>query len=279
MTRGRGWRAAPAVALLSMFAVAGCATREPPPPRFTGFVQAQTAPVEPWSAFPGVTARRLSADEFTGRSALHLTLPLGWRWSGLINDAYSREWYVLEGRLQAGDRLLRAGDLLHVPPGAAPPAMTAVLASRVLVFTDPADPASGLDGVLVASSRSLPWRPGTVARDAGVPLDLAVKDLKVDPGSGARTWLVKIGPGVRVPWESHSVVEEGYLLEGDYRLAECLPEGRKDGEYLPGGYFRRPAGWIHSGPDSGTESGAVWLIRSPGALDATFHEACTPPAS
>ena len=145
------------------------------------------------------------------------------------------------------------------------------------MFTDPADPASGLGQTFVASARSLPWRPGTVARDAGVPLDLSVKDLKNDPGSGARTWLVKIGPGVQVPWESHSVVEEGYLLEGDYRLSECLPEGRKDGDYLPGGYFRRPANWIHSGPDSGTDGGAVWLMRSPGALDATFHEACRPP--
>jgi len=81
-----------------------------------------------------------------------------------------------------------------------------------------------------------------------------------------------------VPWESHSVVEEGYLLEGDYRLSECLPEGRKDGDYLPGGYFRRPADWIHSGPDSGTDGGAIWLMRSPGALDATFHDACRPPA-
>ncbi|MEJ2602178.1 MAG: cupin domain-containing protein [Gammaproteobacteria bacterium] len=263
--------------LLMLLGIAGCASREPPPPQFSGFIQAQTAPVEPWSAYPGVTVRRLSGDEFTGRSALHLTLPLGWRWSGLVNDGFSREWFVLQGRIQAGERQLRAGDLLYVPAGAAPPAMTAVVASRMLVFTDPADSASGLDSGFVASSDALSWRAGTVARDAGVPLDLSVKDLKRDPGSGARTWLVKVRPGVAVPWESHSVVEEGYLLEGTYRLSECLPEGRRDGEYLPGGYFRRPAGWIHSGPDSGTDTGAVWLMRTPGPLDVRFHDACLPP--
>ncbi|WP_405237961.1 DUF4437 domain-containing protein [Lentisalinibacter orientalis] len=263
---------------LVALAAAGCASQEPPPPTFIGFIQAQTAPVEPWSPYPGVTARRLSADEFTGRSAIHLSVPLGWRWTGMVNGAFTREWLVLEGRVQAGERQLQGGDLLYVPPGAQPPSITAVRPAKMLVFTDPADPASGLGQIFVASARSLPWRPGTVARDAGVPLDLSVKDLKNDPGTGARTWLVKIGPGVEVPWESHSVVEEGYLLEGDYRLSECLPEGRKDGDYLPGGYFWRPANWIHSGPDSGTDGGAVWLMRSPGALDATFHDACRPPA-
>lgn len=274
---GRGAGGLRALLAMAALAAAGCASQEPPPPSFTGFIQAQTAPVEPWSPYPGVTARRLSADEFTGRSAIHLSVPLGWRWSGMVNTVYSREWYVLEGRVQAGERLLRGGDLLYVPAGAQPPALTAMGAAELLAFTDPADPASGLRQTFVASSRALHWRPGTVARDAGVPLDLSVKDLKNDPGTGARTWLVKIGPGVQVPWESHSVVEEGYLLEGDYRLSECLPEGRKDGEYLPGGYFRRPANWIHSGPDSGTDGGAVWLMRSPGALDATFHDDCRPP--
>ncbi len=257
--------------------LAACAGQKPPPPSFAGFIQSQTAPDEPWSGFPGVVARRLSADEFTGRRALYLELPLGWRWSGFINDAFSREWYILDGRLQAGTASLAAGDFLYLPPGARPPELTAVVAARALLFVDPASPASGLTQPFVASARSLPWRPGTVARDAGVPLDLSVKDLKLDPGSGARTWLVRIGPGVRVPWESHSVVEEGYLLEGDYRLVECLPAGRREGTYLPGGYFRRPAGWIHSGPDSGTEGGAVWLIRSPGPLDVSFHEGCGSP--
>ncbi len=266
-----------AAAVMVLLGLGGCATREPPPPRFIGFIQAQTAPVEAWSPFPGVTARRLSVDEFTGRSALHLALPVGWRWSGLVNDAFSREWFVLEGSVQAGERRLRPGDLLYVPPGVEPPAMTALVASTMLVFTDPADPDSSLDRSFVTSSRVTPWRPGTVAHKAGVPLDLSVKDLKQDPGSGARTWLVKVGPDIRVPWESHSVVEEGFLLEGTYRLSECLPEGRRDGEYLPGGYFRRPAGWIHSGPESGTDDGAVWLMRSPGTLDATFHDACRPP--
>lgn len=267
----------PPIAVLALLASA-CANQQPPSPSFTGFVQAQTAPDEPWSGFPGVVAKRLSADEFDGRRALHLELPLGWRWSGMTNDAFSREWFVLEGRLTAGGQTLRAGDLLYVAPGAAPPDMTAVLAARALLFIDPAVAGAGLQATFVSSARALPWRAGTVARDAGVPLDLSVKDLKEDPVTGARTWLVKIGPGVQVPWESHSVVEEGYLLEGDYRLSECLPEGRRDGNYLPGGYFRRPAGWIHSGPDSGTEEGAVWLMRSPGKLDVTFHESCVPPA-
>jgi len=257
--------------------LAGCASREPPPPTFTGFIQAQTAPVEPWSPYPGVTARRLSADEFTGRSAMQLSVPLGWRWSGMINDAYSREWYVLEGRLQAGERVLQGGDLLYVPPGASPPALTAIRPAKLLAFTEPADASSQLAQTFVASARALPWRPDTTAPDTGAPPDVSVKDLKSDPGNGARTRLVRIGPGVEMPWQSYSVVEEGYLLEGDYRLSECLPAGQQDGDYLPGGYFWRPAGLVHGGPASGTDGGAVWLMRSTGAPRVTVHDACEPP--
>jgi hypothetical protein len=42
------------------------------------------------------------------------------------------------------------------------------------------------------------------------------------------------------------------------------------GDYQPGGYFRRPAGVLHSGPASGTAAGAIWLQRAPAALDVTF---------
>lgn len=84
----------------------------------------------------------------------------------------------------------------------------------------------------------------------------------------------RIAPGTKVPWERHSTTEEGFLLEGDYRLSECLRTGSMTGDYSPGGYFHRPGGILHSGPESGTRTGAVWLMRSPGTLDLQFYTEC-----
>ena len=113
-----------------------------------------------------------------------------------------------------------------------------------------------------------------MSQAAGVNVPLEVKHLKKDPWTGARTWLVRLKGGVKVPWERHSVPEEGYLLEGDYRLAECLPDGAFVGGYQPGGYFYRPGGLLHGGPESGTRRGAVWLMRSPATLDVQFYTEC-----
>jgi quercetin dioxygenase-like cupin family protein len=113
-----------------------------------------------------------------------------------------------------------------------------------------------------------------VARDAGAAAPLEIKPLWTDAGTGAQLHLVKVAPGVTVPWEVHPVAEEGYLLEGDYRLAECLPSGRRDFDYGQGGYFYRPAGLLHSGPQSTSRGGATWLIRTPARLSAVFYPAC-----
>jgi quercetin dioxygenase-like cupin family protein len=167
-----------------------------------------------------------------------------------------------------------------VPPDVAAPALASDSGARVLVFHAPSTPdADALakqraQGAYVTRDRDARWSPGTVSQAAGVNVPLEIKHLRKDPYTNARTWLVRIAPGTTVPWERHSVAEEGFLLEGDYRLAECLRAGSVAGDYTPGGYFHRPGGILHSGPESRTRNGAVWLMRSPGTLDVQFYTEC-----
>jgi quercetin dioxygenase-like cupin family protein len=98
--------------------------------------------------------------------------------------------------------------------------------------------------------------------------------LKKDPFTSARTWYVRLGPGMRMPWEVHSMVEEGYVMQGRYTLAECLPARTVIGDYREGGYFWRPGGIPHSGPESGPDGAVMWLQRSPVALDVALYQQC-----
>ncbi|NJO12559.1 MAG: hypothetical protein HC872_02835, partial [Gammaproteobacteria bacterium] len=97
---------------------------------------------------------------------------------------------------------------------------------------------------------AVPWTRSTLVGSAGADLPLQLKFLKRDEHSGARTWYVQLPAGIEIPWERHSVGEEGFLIEGDYFLNECLDSGTLSGAYRPGGYFRRAPGIAHSGPGS-----------------------------
>ncbi len=181
------------------------------------------------------------------------------------------EIYVERGELATANGKLGAGDYLRLAPGADAGISGVAEGTRLLLFREPGG-ATGGPAITVVRGSERPWHEGQVAKGAG----LRIKHLRGDTASGPRTFLVHIAPGLGVPWEIHSTAEEGYLLDGEYRLAECLPTGRRDFNYDSGGYFYRPAGLVHSGPDSTATSaaGATWLIRTPRVLDATFYPKC-----
>jgi quercetin dioxygenase-like cupin family protein len=247
---------------------------------FVAFVQEKAIPWTTSDAFEGVPARVLSADPSIGRYAAVLNVPTGYRRGDGAALPVSTELYVLEGSLRFGDDMMGARDHVFVPPGIPFPEIESESGARVLAFHAPSTPdAEALakqqaQGYYVTLDREARWSPGTVSQAAGVNVPLEVKFLRKDPYTNARTWLVRIAPGTKVPWERHSTTEEGFLLEGDYRLAECLRTGSVTGEYAPGGYFHRPGGILHSGPEAGTRTGAVWLMRSPGTLDVQFYTEC-----
>jgi quercetin dioxygenase-like cupin family protein len=154
--------------------------------------------------------------------------------------------------------------------------MSTVSGAQVLYFLNDADPRAVIQTPLFMSRDVVPWQPlSDDAFDAG----LQVKELREDPGSGARTYLLKVEPGATLPWQKSSVVTEGFLLSGNYRHSECINGKTITGEYTPGGYFQRPAGVVNGGPLAGSSDGAVWFVRTMSRADVGVVDECLPPPS
>ncbi len=281
----RSWYA---VALVLAAVCPGVATAADTPVRehgFVGYVQPDSLPAERFDRWPGVWIKRLSEDPVTGRLAVQAYFPAGWWRASGGPVPQSVEIVMLEGTLNFGAERLGPYDFAFTPPGVSPPvlASASTRGARALLFFDPPAPDAAAvarqreRGTYVTRFDTSRWQPASLAKSAGAAADLKVMHLKKDPFTTARTWYVKLEGGMTVPWEVHSMVEEGVLMQGEYALAECLPDRTVIGTYRSEGYFWRPGGIPHSGPESGPKPGsaaAIWLQRSPVALDVVFYNGC-----
>jgi hypothetical protein len=227
-----------------------------------------------------------------GRLVAEIELPANWR--GLSSDAPSRsnpqteaisarqgvapthalEILILDGELYFGDERLTRLDYLQWPAGQSTSALRTERPAKLLVFFDPPR-SSDPQAPRVVRTTSADWGGSSVSeRDTGVALKLEIRSLFKDDVTGRWTWLLRAGPDLVLPWEVHRTVEEVYLIEGDYRLYECLPEGKTRFDYRPGGYFHRPAGIVHGGPDSGSSRDILMLLRTPTELTVEFTDGC-----
>jgi len=247
---------------------------------FDGYIQQQQLAYQSFDRWPGVRVKRLGGDAETGRLALYAEFPAGFHLPGGLESDKSIELLMLDGSLRLGDQWLTVFDFAFIPPGLELPQLESDQISHALVFFDPAsaDPVALQNqqsrGHYVRKYSEDDWEPAALAKSAGAQIDLKIFHLKKDPDTSARSWLVKLDGDMKVPWEVHSMAEEGYLLEGGYVLAECLPGRTVIGEYRQGGYFWRPGGIPHSGPESGPVGRVIWLQRSPVALDVVFYRGC-----
>ena len=237
------------------------------------FPDPSAAPRTQLPEFGGLPARLLNAGQDGGKVAV-IETPSDWSFDFPRQRDYSLELLVISGELSWGREALRRHDYAYLPAGVNAPSLAGNKAATVLVFFDPPRETDASEGNVVHSSGKN-WRVGSVAtRDTGKTLNLEVMDLLHVEETGQRTWLLRAGTDLDVPWERHSTVEEGYLLSGEYRLVECLSQGQVASNYVAGGYFYRPAGIIHSGPESGALTDVLWLLRSPSRLDVTFIPDC-----
>ncbi len=235
---------------------------------FVGYINQVELPRTQLRLLPGLDVCELSADPASGRLALHVEFECGWRLAPGRTASQALQVFVLDGALRAGSDRLVNHSLLHIPLGCAWPELEALVAGKALVFLDPPATGATTDGdVIVVHGNELEWKPGTLGQKLGLNLPIEVKLLWKDATTGARTWLAGLKPGDKLPWEKHSVVQEGYLIEGDDQVAESIGGEVLLGRYHAGGYFYRPPGIVHMGPLSGTESGAVWLLRAPSDID------------
>lgn len=258
--------------LASLLMLGACAggPRDVPYP---AFMQAEALESVFVAELPGIRARRLSGDLRSGRFSALLYLPESWRWNTGAAPGKSVEIYVIAGEIMLADFSLKPGNHAYLPPGSTGMSLSTTDGAQILYFLDDADSNAVIQTPLFMSREVVPWTP--VADAVLGSGELQEKELRGDPGSGARTWLVQVSPAATLPWQQSSVALEGFLLSGEYRHTECVAGKAVTGSYARGGYFRRPAGAVNGGPEAGTETGAVWLMRR--AADGVTREveACT----
>ena len=246
------------VPVMSAVLLLGACAAGPRDVPYPAFMQVDALEHTFLAELPGIRAKRLSGDLRSGRFSALLYLPESWRWNTGAAPGKSVEVYVIAGEVMIADLSLAPGNHAYLPPGSTGMSLTTTDGAQLLYFLDEASAAAVIQTPLFMSREVVPWKP------ASGPLlgsGLQEKELRGDPGSGARTWLLEVPPGAGIPWQQSSTALEGFLITGDYRHSECVDGRPVTGTYAPGGYFKRPAGAVHGGPQSGSETGAVWLLR------------------
>ncbi|RLA32075.1 MAG: hypothetical protein DRR15_12285 [Gammaproteobacteria bacterium] len=211
------------------------------------------------AGMPGIRAKSLAGDPTTRRSSNRIILPADWQFTTGASPGMSAELFVLEGEIRLGDLALQAGGYAYIPSGSTGMSMSTRDGAVLLYFVDEMNPSSVIQTPLIQSSNLLEWRPvSTEMSDIG----LSVKELRADPGSGARTWLLKVDPIAMQSWRQSSVTKEGYLVSGNYRASECWQGEPVTEDYLPGGYFYRPPGAVHGGAEEKSTGVSIWFMRT-----------------
>ena len=245
---------------------AGCASGPPQLP-YPAFIQADELADVFMASLPGVRAKQFSGDPKTRRSSKRIDLPPGWEGTTGGTPGKLLEIFVLAGDLEVADVSLGPAGYAHVPPGTFGFNLQTTDGARILYFLDDVDPLAMIRSPTILDSRIVAWeKTGTVG--------IEKKELRNDPGNGARTWLVKIEPGAVIPWQSTSVIREGYLASGQYQHSECFAGEAHTAIYTAGGYFYRAGDAINGGPESMAITESVWVLRERTAGSEKTASAC-----
>lgn len=238
--------------LIILLVLGACASRPLAPP-YPSYIDVNELPDAFVAGLPGIRAKQLSLDPRTQRASYRVQLPSDWSFTTGASPGQSVEIYVLAGEVSLGEFQLRSGGYAYLPPGHTGSQMESTNGALMLYFLDDSDDASVIQTPLITNSEILDWQ----SEDIGV----SVKTLRYDPGSGARSWLQRIEPEAMLPLQRSNQNVEGYLVSGSIMYSECSEGMSGTDQYLPGGYFHRPPGATHAGPETTTESGAVWYLR------------------
>ena len=252
--------------------LAGCAANAPQAP-YPAFVQVEELPETFIAGLPGVRAKQLAGDPKTGSASHQVLLPADWQFTTGASPGKSVEIFVLAGNIGLGDLVLGPGGYAFIPSGSSGLQMKSSRGASLLYFLDDADPGAVIQTPLIMSSDLVRWMP---LSENPNDLGLSVKDLRTDPGSGARTWLMKIEPFAVQSWQQSTTTREGYLIAGSYRGNECVNGEAVTGDYVPGGYFQRIPGAVYGGPDAASTDSAIWFLRVSEKESLRTLEGCMP---
>ncbi|MDJ0940410.1 MAG: hypothetical protein QNJ00_11670 [Woeseiaceae bacterium] len=255
--------------MLLLASIAACAaSNKKPDVPYPAYVVSDDLPDIFLAALPGVRAKEYTSDMRTRSTSNRVDLPADW--SGTTGGAPGKsiEIFVLDGTLSFSDFELGPGGYAYVPPGSLGFRLETEGGARILYALDDVDDSSVIRTPIILDSDLVAW----TERSPGY----YEKELRKDPGSGARTWLERIDPGVAIPLTSSSAAREGYLVLGQYQHAECVDGLPEAGEYLPGGYFRRPEGAVNGGAGSAAVVSSVWFLRERKEGEVSPQTTCPP---
>ena len=240
----------------------------PPTIPYPAFIQVDELEDIFMASLPGVRAKQLSGDPQTRRTSNRIDLPADWTGTSGGVPGRSMEIFVISGGLMVADIELNAGGYAFLPAGSLGFNLSAAEGARIMYFVNDTDPESIIRSPIIINSYLLDW---IDTEDAGV----ATKELRLDPGNGAKTWLVRVAVGAALPWESSTAIREGYLVVGAQQYAECVNGEVRLWQYTPSGYFYRPANTISGGPESVATTEAVWIMRETTKGDSIDWPSCT----
>ena len=243
--------------LLFLLSIGGCASGPDAPP-YPAFVVSAELPDVFMASLPGVRAKQFAGDAQTRVTSNRVDLPTGWSGTTGGSPGQDLELFVLAGRVQLADITLEQGGYAFLPSGSLGFNLRADDGARVLYFRNNSNESATIRSPIIVDSGLLDW-------EATDRIGVLSKDLRADPGSGARTWLMRIEPGAQLPWQSESVRREGYLVAGQFRDSECVDGEAFTEVYLPGGYFYRPAGAVSGGPEAAAITESLWFMRETAA--------------
>jgi hypothetical protein len=253
------------LALTAVFLTA-CASKPPRIP-YPAFIQVDELPDIFMASLPGVRAKQLSGDPQSRRTSNRVNLPPDWKGTSGGVPGRSMEIYVINGKLTIADVVLDAGGYAFLPAGSLGFNLRSYDGAQILYFVNDTDPTSVIRSPIIVDSDLLDWQ--DTAR-----LGVSTKELRNDPGNGAKTWLLRVATGAAQAWESSSVIREGYLLTGNQQYAECINGEIAAWQYAPGGYFYRPPNTISGGPESLALMRSIWLMRETSKGVATVWPDC-----
>jgi len=239
--------------VLFTLALAACASGPPQLP-YPAFVQVDELDDIFMASLPGIRAKQMAGDPQTRRTSNRIDLPPDWNGTSGGSPGRSLEIFVVTGQMMIADIDLPRGGYAFLPAGSLGFNLQTAEGARILYFLNDVDPESVIRSPIIIDSGLLSWE-GTATQG------VSVKELRKDPGNGAKTWMLKVVPGTLLPWQKSSALREGYLLDGTYQHSECVAGEVHTWQYAPGGYFYRPADTINGGPESAASGESVLLLR------------------
>ncbi len=235
------------------------------------FVQSQMLPWRPGLPGPDrpdVSSKLLSHDDQDGSATTIVRYPAGWSRERREHLTAHEEFLVLEGEIEINGRRYAAHSYGFLPAGfVRESARSSHGAVLLTMFYGEPRSVAGVPGAGVFDDRLLveyvdplcmDWDPGLV--DPQLAKGVAIKPLRTDPYTGEVSFLYcspphRVPPGMAKPQWTHPMVEELYVLEGDYVWGDL-------GRMRRGGY----AWWredVYHGP-SGTDTGYNLFVRTIG---------------